>query len=183
MTTRHNDASRIADALANLEASSTEYDGSKPLVARNVIRRSVTFPTSAVNANGSNVVLANAGSLFRAPANGKVLSAYFFPQAGLTEHASNNAQITVKTLFANGWANAVIATANTAPVVNGGTGTMVAGGQYAVPANSTTTSSYRFSKGEMIGVTITENASGVAVPAGTIQLDYELEGAMTDYPV
>lgn len=183
MSSRHNDMRRIADALTNLENSSTAYDTTPGKAAVTLIRRSIPFSVAAVNANGNNVVAANASpSMHRAIANGRVLGAYFLPTANATAHAANNAQIGVVKLEANGVpVSTALATANTAPTANGGTGNIVLGVDAALTVASGANA--RFTKGQILAPQVTMNSAGVALAAGTIQIDVELEGPADDYPV
>jgi hypothetical protein len=178
---RHNDARRIADALSKLEGSSDQYDGSPKLAAVTLIRRSVFFETASLLANAADVVAANAGAQRRIMANARVLGVYFHPKGTATANATNNAQIEVVQLQANGVAASVaLAAANTAPTANGGTGSLVAG--TAVELTVASGANGRVAKGTTIAPKLTQNSSGVALPAGTITVDIELEGAATDYP-
>jgi hypothetical protein len=178
---RYNDARRIVDGLAKLEGSSDQFDGSPKLAAVTLIRRSVFFETASLLANAADVVAANAGAQRRIMANARVLGAYFHPKGTATANASNNAQIEVVQLQANGVpATVALAAANTAPTANGGTGSLVAG--TAVELTVASGANGRVAKGTTIAPKLTQNSSGVALPAGTITVDIELEGAATDYP-
>lgn len=181
MTSRNNDMRRISGALSNLEGSSDQYDTSAKLAAVTIIRQTHRFAVPALNANASNVVAANASPQIRAIANGRVLGAYFLPTAAAVAHASNNAQIGVVQLYANGSPKATaLATANTAPTANGGVGSLAAGTAVALTVASGANA--RFTKGTVIAPQLTQNASGVALAAGTVQIDIELEGPASDYP-
>ncbi len=179
---RHNDARRIADALASLDSGSNEYDGSPKLAAVTLIRRSIVFPTVSCLANGSDAVAANAvPTKHRAIANGRVLGAYFLPTVAATAHATNNAQIEVVQLQANGVpASVALAAANTAPTANGGTGNVAVGIGLSLTVASGANG--RFLKGVLLAPKVSQNSGGVAMGAGSIQVDIELEGASTDYP-
>ncbi|HET9045095.1 MAG TPA: hypothetical protein VFN70_18195 [Burkholderiales bacterium] len=180
---RHNDMQRAADAVTKIEASSTEYDGDKKVAARTLVRRSFSIPVAAVLANGSGAIVPNASPVqFRAPANIRILGAQIIPTGTSAEHASNNAQISLKTLAANGATDVTIATANTAPVVNGGTGSLAAGVPTTIALVSNVANT-RVTKGTVIGPAVAQNASGVLTTASTIQFDYELEGPYSDYSV
>lgn len=180
-----NDASRIVQGLSKLEGSnSADYDSTPKEAARTLIRRTIEFATTAVNANGSNAVVANAAPSWRALANGRVLGAYFIPQGTATAANANNATIAVKTVYANGVVNASLASQTTNTIGNGGTGNLVAGvAAELTVATANNGDDARFAKGTVIGPSISQNSSGVAMPAGTIQVDIELEGIASDYPV
>lgn len=178
---RYNDMRRITDGLSKLEGSSDQYDNSPKLAAITLARRSITFSTAALNANASNVVAANAGAQARVMANARVLGAYFLPAGTATANNTNNAQIEVVKLQANGVAASVaLAAANTALTSAGGTGSLVAG--TAVSLTVASGANARVTKGTIIAPKLTQNASGVALPAGTIHVDIELEGPASDYP-
>lgn len=173
---RHNDMRRIVDGLTNLERSSNAYDGDPKDAAVTLIRRSISFQTAALNANASNVVAANAyAGAHRAMANGRVLGGFFTPTGAATEHTANNAQIGVVKLQANGApVAAALCTKSTAPIANSGTGNLSAG--VAVALTVANGANARFTRGQVLAPQLTQNASGVALPAGTVQIDIELEG-------
>jgi hypothetical protein len=175
-----NDQKRMAEALSKLEGSNTEYTGSIPNNARTFIRRWIPFRTSATAADGSNAIAANASlDQFRAPANGRLLSARLIPSAAVTQHASNNATIAVVKTQANGvGAGTVIATANTNTVANGGTGTLAPGA--AVSLTVTDAANARFTQGQVLAPRVSQNASGVAMVVNTMQLLVELEGPIDE---
>lgn len=184
---QNNDMHRIARALSKAEGSSDEYstnttDPSKPakLAALTLIRRSIKISVAAVNANGSNVVVANANpSQHRAEANGRVLAAFFIPSVAATQHATNNASMTATITQANGvGAGRDVATANTNTVANGGTGTLAPGAPVALTV--TDIANARFVKGEVLSASVTENSAGVPMGAGAVQYIYELEGPADD---
>ncbi len=181
MSSRHNDMRRIVDGLTNLEQSSNAYDGSPKDAAVTLIRKTLTFTTAALNANASNVVAANAyAGALRAIANGRVLGGYYTATVAVTAHASNNAELGFVKLHSNGVpASPSLVTANTAPTANGGVGNLSVG----VPVELTTAtgSNCRFTKGQILAPQLAQNASGVALPAGTYTVDIELEGPADDY--
>ena len=184
MTTRNNDMRRVATGLVRLEGSSGEYDGSVKDAAVTLIRRTFKFATAAVNANASNALLPNATvGQERMIANGRVLGAYFIPTANVTAAGGDNATIAVSKLHAaNGVAQTpALASVTSNTTANGGTGNMVLGvAKSLTVANG---ANARFSKGEVLAPYLSQNASGVALPTGTLVVDVELEGAATDYPV
>jgi hypothetical protein len=176
-----NDMSRIVQGLSKLEAPNPDYTGSPKNAARALIRRSICFSTASVNANGSNAIRANAAASQRMMANGRVLGAYFIPQGTATAATANNANMKVSTVYANGVVNTVLASLTTNTTANGGSGDLAAG--VAITLTVTDLANSRFTKGTVIGPEITQNSSGVAMPAGTIQVDFELEGTASDYDV
>lgn len=175
-----NDQKRMAEALSKLEGSNTEYTGSIPNNARTFIRRVHTLPTAQTHANGANAIAANASPhQWRAPANGRLVKAHFIPSAAATEHSSNNATIEAVKTQANGvGAGTAIATANTNTVANGGTGTLAPGAPVALTV--TDKANARFTQGQVLAPRVTQNSSGVAMAAGTLELVVELEGPMDE---
>jgi len=177
-----NDLTKITAALASLEGSnSADYTDSPKEAARVLIRRQYTFQVASTLANAADAVLANAAPAVRAISDGRVLGAYFIPKGTATAANANNATIAVKTIYANGVVNASLATQTTNTSANGGTGNLVAG----VPVELTVASgdSARFDAGEVFAPAVSQNASGVAMPAGTVVVDVELEGIASDYAV
>jgi hypothetical protein len=175
-----NDQKRMAEALSKIEGSNTEYTGDIADNARTFIRRWITLPTAATNANGSNALAANASPhQFRAPCNGRTIMAHWIPPSAVTEHGSNNASIEVVKTQANGvGAGTAMASANTNTVANGGVGTTAAGAPVALTV--TDKANARFTKGQVIAPRVSMNASGVAMPAGTLEVLLELEGPIDE---
>jgi hypothetical protein len=130
--------------------------------------------TAATNANASNAILANASlSQWRAPGNGRVVSAHFIAALAATAAGGNNATIAAIKLHANGFSNIATASQTTNTSANGGTGNLVIG----VPAALTVTdkANARFTRGTVIAPQVSMNSSGVAMGAGTLELVVELE--------
>jgi len=178
-----NDMSRITGALSKLEGSSTEYTDVRQ-AARTLIRRTVRFQTTAVNANGSNAIVANAADSEKMIANGRVLGAVFIPRATATAAGADNAVIAVKSLHANGAVNATLATQTTNTTANGGTGNLSVGVAVSLTvATANGGDDARFTKGTIIGPSVSMAGSGVALGAGTICVDVELEGPADGYSV
>ena len=182
MSTRHNDMRRIVTGLTRIENSSPEYDGSKKDAAVTLIRRTLKFATAALNANASNLVAPNATtSQERAIANGRVLGAIFLPTANVTAAGGDNGTVALAKLHANGvTATPALASATSNTSANGGTGNLVIGvGATLTVADG---ANARFTKGQILAPELTQNASGVALPTGTLVVDVELEGPADDYP-
>jgi hypothetical protein len=175
-----NDQKRMAEGLSKIEGSNTEYDGDIWKNARTFIRRTIQLQTSSTFANGSNAVAANAApTQFRCPANGRPVAAHFITTAAVTEHGSNNANIELVRTQANGvGAGTAVAAANTNTVANGGTGTLAPGAPVALTVLDAANA--RCTKGQVLAPRVTMNASGVAMPVGSIVVVYELEGPMDE---
>lgn len=175
----NNDMARAAEAIAKLESSNPDYDHDIAEVAKTLIRETVVLFTSQTHANGSNAIAANAApSQWRAPSNGRVVQAHFVPTAAATENSSNNAQISTYLLYANGWQNRALATRSTAPVANGGTGTLAPGVDVALTV--TDKANARFTQADVLAPKVAMNASGVALAVGSIVMVIEREGPVNE---
>jgi hypothetical protein len=73
-----------------------------------------------------------------------------------------------------------MASITTKPTANSGSGNLVKATTVSMVVDS---AAYRFTKGALIAPDVSMVASGVALPAGSITVDVELESAATDYPV
>jgi hypothetical protein len=118
-------------------------------------------------------------------ANGRVLGAKFLPTANVVAAGGNNANIGVAKLDANGATVATaLASANTNTSANGGTGNITMGvGASLTVANGNHGADARFTRGTVLAPLFAQNASGVALPVGTLQVDIELEGPADGYPI
>ena len=171
-----NDQKRMAEALSKLEGSNTEYSGDIPDNARTFIRRHVNLTTAATNANASNAINANASPYqWRAPGNGRLVTAHLIPSAAATANADDYATIACIKTQANGvGAGTSIATQTTKPTANGGVGTLAPGA--AVALTVTDKANARFTQGQMLAPKVSMGGNGVAMAAGTLELVVELEG-------
>ncbi len=173
-----NDMSRQADILAGQSASDPYFTNNTKKSARRFIRRSYTFGrTEAVNANGSNAILANANPCRRMDVAGRVLGAYAVADTAATSHASNNATIAVKALSPTlGNSSATVASGTTSVT---GLGNVVVG----VPLTLTVDSANaRYVAGQVLAPEVSENASGVAMGKVSVTIDVEEED-IDSYPV
>ena len=177
-----NDMQRVAEGLAKLEASNPEYDHDVKKAARRLVRRTYNLGvSSAVNANGNNAIVANAAPGIRMPTAGRMLAAYFTCQSTITAASGNNATLAIKPLLANGLTGNACATINTNTTGNGGSGDVAKG--VPVTVTAATGANGRYAKGTYLGVDISENSSGVAVPAGSWTIDVEEEDSDDGYKV
>lgn len=171
-----NDQKRMAEALSKLEGSSTEYDGDIPDNAITFIRRTIQLATVSCFANGADAIAANAStSQWRAPGNGRLVTAHFIPSAAATAHASNAATVEAVKTAANGiGAGTSVAIQSTKTTGAGGVGTLAPG----APVELTVTdgANARFTQGQVLAPRVAQLASGVAIAAGTLELVVELEG-------
>lgn len=169
-----NDMKRIAEALSKVEGSNSEYTGSIPNAAKTLIRKTIQLGTSATNANASNAIAANASlAQFRAPGNGRLVSAHFIPTAAAVSNDTNYSTIeTVKTQANGVGAGTAIATGSTTTT---GLGTLAPGAPVALTV--TDAANARFTRGQVLAPRVTMVASGVAMAAGTLELIIELEQA------
>ncbi len=167
-----NDMSRIAGGLAKLEGSSDQYDGDVKEAARGLIRRTYQIPTAAVNANGSNAIVSNAGYSLRMKQDGRVLGAYFVPQAAATANASNYATIAVHKLDGTGNSGVAVASITTKPTANSGSGNLATASTVTL---TVTAANARYSRGYLLAADVSQTGSGVALAAGTLNVDVEEE--------
>lgn len=172
-----NDMSRIAAGLAKLEASNGEsYDAADDgpaKAARNLIRRTYMLE-KAVDGATSTTLAATAAPCFRAARAGRVLGVHFVARGSLTADATNNATINAEKLDGTGNSGSVFATANTAPVANGGVGNLAAGKSVSLTISNATIA--RYTAGQLIAPSYTKNgAGGASIPAGTWVIDVEEE--------
>jgi len=173
---RKNDMERITSELAKLGGPSTEYTGTqKPnpqrYAAKTLIRRTLSFPMVAISAGGTLARTAST-SQFEAKCDGRVLGAKFIPSAAAT--ASDAATQTI-----NVTKNATVMASLT---VNIAAGNLVAGTPKALTL-SATRANQRFVKGDVIGPAVAAVGAGLAIAAGTLQVEIELEGPIDDFSV
>lgn len=109
----------------------------------------------------------------------KVRNVWFTPAAALTANVSNFKRLVVRHYWANGTVRQELANAATTPTANGGTGDWTAKSRITL---STLTSNVGnavlgpncvVEAGGAIELQILNTASGVAIPAGTLELEYE----------
>lgn len=172
-----NDMKRIAEGLSKLEGSSDQYDGSIPDAAKTLIRKTIQLGTSATNANASNAIAANASlSQWRAPGNGRLVSAHFIPSAAATSNDTNYAKVSAIKTAANGiGSGTAVATGNTTTT---DLGTLAPGAPVALTV--TDAANARFTRGQVLAPKVAMVASGVAMAAGTLELLVELEQAWNE---
>lgn len=184
---QNNDMHRIAREVSRVASSSSEYTANanapnypQQIAALTLIRREVRILIAAVAANGTGAVVANANpTAFYCYANGRVLSARFIPSSAAVENGTNNANMIAQKLNSTGLTTTTVAQANTNLVAGGGTGTLAPGASVNLPVVSLAAS--RFTKGQVLSGTVTQNSAGVAMGAGVIQYLIELEGPADDF--
>lgn len=174
-----NDMTRIVRESSKTGGSNKDYAADPKIAAQSLIRRTVTILLTQVNANGNNVVAANANpTQWRAPHPGRVLTCHFIPTTVATADGANNASINGVKSPANGAAGINVANANTNTTANGGVGTTAAGAPVALTV--TDLANATFVKGAVLSGTITQNASGVAIGAGALEFLVEMTGPCDD---
>lgn len=173
---RKNDMARIVSEIAKLGGPSDEYTGTqKPnpqeYASRTLIRRTLKFPMVAISAGGT---VARTASTHQEEAKypGRVLGAKFIPSAAATASDTDNQTIN---LVKN-------ATVMASMTTNVATGNLVAGTPKALTL-SATVANQRFAKGDVLGPSVAATGSGVAIAAGTLQVEVELEGPIDDFLV
>lgn len=169
-----NDMSKIAGALAKLEASSGAYDDTQAAraPARNLIRREFVLVKPAADAMAADTTAYTAAFQVRMTRAARILGAYIVPQSTLTAHASNFA--TVKVVKGDGAAGAETIMASVTTEITG-SGNWAAGVPEALTVSSTPANT-RIARGEILGFSIAKAASGVVVPISTVVVELELEG-------
>ena len=173
---RKNDMERITSELAKLGGPSTEYTGTqKPnpqrYAAKTLIRRTLIFPMVAISAGGTLARTAST-SQYKARFPGRVLSADFIPSAAATASDTDTQTINVVK-------NATVMAALT---VNVAAGNLVAGTPKALTLDATR-ANQRFAKGDILGPSVAAVGAGLAIAAGTLQVEIELEGPIDDFSV
>ena len=178
-----NDASRIGDQIAALAASDRYFTNNTKQAGRRLIRRTYQFaPMAATNANGSNAVLANANNCIRLPVAGRILAAYGVADTAATAAATNNATIAVLPLNATtGVSGTALATITTNTSANAGTGNVVVGVPFTIPAAAGDTA--RYAANTVIAPQVSMNGSGVAMGKVSVTIDVEEEDVLDSYPV
>lgn len=173
---RKNDMSEFVAGLAKIEGPSTGYSGTqKPnpqaYCAKTLIRRTLKFPMAAISAGGT---LARTASPYQEEMKypGRVLGSKFIPSAAAT--ASDTATQTI-----NLTKNATVMASLT---VNVAAGNLVAGTPKALTLSSTVANT-RFAKGDVLGPAVAAVGAGLAIGAGTLQVEVELEGPIDDFLV
>ena len=168
--------SRIVGEIAKLGTATGKYDsltGGAKLAARQLIRETYHLQTIAAAANGSTDTVSNAAPMWYARANGRVLAARFLPTADATAEATNYVAITLHRLTGAGGSGTAIATADTRPVANSGTGNVTKATPYELVLDKPNAN---FTRGQMLAPNIDQVAAGVALAAGTIEFEVEFEG-------
>lgn len=170
-----NNMTRIVGEIAKLGDATGKYDavtrGSKQ-VARQLVRETILIPTVAALANGTTDTVANAATAFYAHANGRVLDCKFLPQGASAENATNYVKIELHRLTGAGGSGTAIATSDTRPVANSGTGSIAQATPYQLTLDAPNAN---FTRGQLLAPSIDQVASGVAVAAGTLVIRIELE--------
>lgn len=170
-----NDMSKIAGALAKLEASSGAYDSTQASrgPARNLIRYEVPLIKPAADAMAADTTAYTAALHRRLPRAARILGAYVMPQGSLTSNDSNYA--TIKVVKGDGAGGAETIMASVATTATGGSGTWAAGVPEVLSVSATPANT-RIARGEVLGFSIAKTGSGVVVPICSIVVELELEG-------
>jgi hypothetical protein len=165
-----NDASRLARDVGNI--MSYDYTLERAVVAvKGLIRERLFFPVVPVDALANTTVAANVNYSLVMPKAGRVINAGLISSANVTSNAT-----AYKVLSIHSQAGVALATQNTQPTANSGTGNIVVGTATTILANTTTDNSARFAAGDPLYV-VTEIAStGVALGITRWYVDVEWEG-------
>lgn len=176
-----NDMSRLADGIGSSQNSRTDFTGTgspagADKAAKRLIRKTYSLSrTPATLANGSDAFTsANGAYGMVMPVAGRLLSAKATFAGAITAANANNFTASVDRVYANGSIAYAMASCNSNTSVNSGTGDISA----AVPVSltlSSTIASTRYPKGAFVGVTLTQNGTGVATKAAAWTIDVEEE--------
>lgn len=166
-----NDAKRLARDLGN--SLSYDYDEGRSVVATKLLTRErISLQVVAADSAANTTLSANvqySAAMLRA---GRVVSGVGVVGSNVTANASNYKVISIADQ-----SGAVLATQNTQPTANGGTGNLVAGTPFTIEANTTTDNSARFAAGDVLYVTTAVGGTGVQMPLTAYYVDVEWEGA------
>jgi hypothetical protein len=142
-------------------------------LSRDVIR----WQKTAADTNATDVT---ANTTFGSvPQQAKVRNVWFTPTAALTANVTNYKRIIVRHYWANGTVRGELANIATVPTANSGTGDFTAKSRVTLASLGSSTvqavlaANAVVEAGGAIEVQITNTAAGVAVPAGTLELEYE----------
>lgn len=142
-------------------------------ITRDVIR----WQKAAADANATD---ATANTTFGSvPQRSRVRNVWYTPTAGLTANATNNKRIIVRHYWANGAFRGEVANVATAPTANGGTGDWTAKSRVVLAELGSATlgavlaGNAIVESGGALEVQITSTGTGVAIPAGTLELQFE----------
>jgi hypothetical protein len=119
-------------------------------------------------ADGAAATATTEHTFMRAPSAVQIVAVRYIPDAALTADASNNATITIKRRNADG-TNAVTVAAVTTSVAGSGSWT-----QWVAVALTLTAANTSMAPGQFLTIAITKAGTGVVVPAGSLQIDYQL---------
>lgn len=165
-----NDAQRFARDLGN--SLSYDYDEARSVVATKlVIRERIKLGTLPADSAANTTVSANVQYSASMPRAGRVVAAGGYVASNVTANASN-----YKVLSVADQAGLVLATSNTQPTANSGTGNLVAGTVFTIEANTTNDNSARFAAGDILFVTEAVGGTGVQMPLTSYFVDVEWEG-------
>jgi hypothetical protein len=165
-----NDALRLARDLGNL--TSNDYSASGKEAARElVIRERLMFPALPADGAANTTVAANVayGRVMRKA--GRVLNGGIIVGTNVTANVTN-----YKTIAIKDQAGAALASINTVPTVNSGTGDLVALVPTTFAANTTDANSARFAENDVLVPVIGVGGTGVQMPITAYFVDVEWEG-------
>lgn len=165
-----NDAKRLARDLGN--SLSYDYDEARSVVATKLLTRErVKLEVVAADSAANTTVSANVLYSASMPRAGRVINGGGVVGSNVTANASNYKVISIADQT-----GAVLATQNTTPTANSGTGNLVAGTPFTIAANVTTDNSARFAAGDVLYVTTAIGGTGVQMPLTAYFVDVEWEG-------
>lgn len=166
-----NDITRICLGLEKLEASNPDYDGTKKIAARTLVRPVVQLVKQAADAMASTTTAVTASLQVTMPRAGIILGAVLVPSTAETANGTNFATVLVQKH--DGAAGGATTMASQALDVAGGS--WVAGTKKTMTLSSTVANT-RFAAGDVIGLALTKDGTGLLIDPLVVSLHVEWEG-------
>lgn len=152
-------------------------DATDARLVNGVTRQVLRWQKAAADTNATDVTANTTFGSVQQQA--KVRNVWFTPSAALTANATNYKRLLVRHYWANGVVRGELANVATQPTANSGTGDWTAKSRLTLSTltsnngNAVLGANCIVEAGGAIELQITNTASGVAIPAGTLELEYE----------
>lgn len=171
-----NNGEELRDILqGNYDVSPDDPVGRR--LVNGMTRDVVRWQKTAADTNATDVT---ANTTFGSvPQQSKVRNVWFTPTSSITANATNYKRLLVRHYWANGTARGELANITTQPTANGGTGDFTAKARVTLASLGSNTlqavlaANCIVESGGALELQITNTASGVAIPAGTLEVEYE----------
>jgi hypothetical protein len=124
-----------------------------------------------VAADGAASTATAEHSMFRAPGPTTITAVYYVPDAALTANDTNYATLTLQRRNSDGTNPVTVATINTAITVAPFSGNWL---QWTAVPLTLTQANLSLTAGQILTVQITKTGTGVVVPAGSLQISFQL---------